>query len=754
MCLSIFKKCLGAIALSVVFSFVVSQGHATDSLVDYVNPYIGNIRHLLVPTSPTVHLPYSMMRIVPQRGSYTESRINGFQGILVGYRGNSCFNISVTQGKQLSHIISTDYDNEVIKPYYYKVDVDEQRVEVEFTPSHHSAMYRFHFLTDSSAYIIVNSENGEMTVRNGTVSGYQNTWNGVKVYIYGLFDVIPEVCGILKNRQLDDKLLKCVGNHACVAMRFNPNNDVIFKYGISYISLEQARRNLLSEIADFNFDSLKAKGRKLWNRELGKIMVEGGSKNDKIVFYTSLYRCFERPVNISEGGRYFSPSNHKVYNDDGHPFYTDDWLWDTYLAAHPLRLLISPEMETDILRSFIRTGEQTHEKYFPNFPTVTGDRRSMNCNHGIAVVADAWVKGLRDFDLSQAYTLSRNSLEKKTLLPWESHPQCHLDTLYHQLGYMPALHEYEKETEMGVNGWEKRQAVSVTLGTAFDYWCLAVIADALGKTEDANYYLKQSYNYRNLFNANTSFFHPKDANGNFIEPFDYRFSGGIGVRDYYDENNGWTYRWDVKHNVGDLLKLMGGSENFCNNLDQTFNEWLGRNRYEFYAQLPDQTGNVGQFAMGNEPSLHIPYLYNYAGKPWKTQKRIRDLIHEWFRNDLMGVPGDEDGGGMSAFVVFSMMGFYPVTPGSPSYNIGSPFFEKITIRLPKGKIFMIDADNCSEQNKYILYAKINGKPCNQPWFSHDAIKNGGTLKLFLGNKHNALWGSSPTAAPPSAVSLP
>jgi predicted alpha-1,2-mannosidase len=279
---------------------------------------------------------------------------------------------------------------------------------------------------------------------------------------------------------------------------------------------------------------------------------------------------------------------------------------------------------------------------------------------------------------------------------------------------------------------------------------LAQIAKKLGKDEDYKYFLNHSYNYRNLYNPETAFFHPKDIDGNFIQPFDYKFSGGMGARDYYDENNGWTYRWDVAHNPADLIKLMGSPENFVKNMDQTFREPLGRSKFEFYAQLPDQTGNVGQFTMGNEPSLHIPYLYNYAGQAWKTQKRIRSLLDQWFRNDLMGVPGDEDGGGMSAFVVFSAMGFYPVTPGLPVYNIGSPLFKQVKIKLANGKTFDIEAKNCSKDNKYIQSATLNGKDWNKAWFSHKDIANGGKLVLIMGNKANRNWASSLENVPPSA----
>jgi predicted alpha-1,2-mannosidase len=271
----------------------------------------------------------------------------------------------------------------------------------------------------------------------------------------------------------------------------------------------------------------------------------------------------------------------------------------------------------------------------------------------------------------------------------------------------------------------------------------------LGKNDEYEHFLNNSYNYRNLFNPETKFFHPKDKEGKFIEPFDYKFSGGMGARKFYGENNAWTYRWDVQHNVQDLINLMGGNESFVDELNSLFSESLGRSKYAFYAQLPDQTGNVGQFSMANEPSLHIPYLYNYAGEPWKTQKRIRTLLNQWFRNDLMGVPGDEDGGGMSAFVVFSQLGFYPVTPGLPIYNIGSPVFEQAVVYLENGQDFLVTVKNYAPQNKYIQSAELNGETWDKPWFSHEDIKDGGELILVMGDKANKTWGSDPKSAPPS-----
>ena len=364
----------------------------------------------------------------------------------------------------------------------------------------------------------------------------------------------------------------------------------------------------------------------------------------------------------------------------------------------------------------------------------------MNSNHGVASVLDAHRKGLNNFDLEKAYLAGKGAIMEKTLAPWSGKPAGELDKFYKEHGYIPALRDGEEETIPEVHGFERRQPVAVTLGTSYDQWCLSQLAKDLGLEEDHAYFTEASFNYRNLYNKETGFFHPKDKNGEFIQPFDYRYSGGIGARGYYGENNGWIYRWDVQHNIPDLIDLMGGKKEFVQNLDQMFATPLGKGKPEFYSQIPDHTGNVGQFSMANEPSLHIPYLYNYADEPWKTQKRIRTLIHQWFRNDLMGVPGDEDGGGMSSFVVFSQMGFYPVTPGNPEYSIGSPFFNHVKIDLGNGKFFEIEAINNAPENKYIQSATLNGKPLNKPFIHHDEIMKGGKIVFEMGNKANRNWG--------------
>lgn len=724
--------------------------------IDYVNPYMGNISHLLVPTFPTIHLPNSMLRIYPERGDFTSTSLRGLPLIVTSHRGSSAFNLSPFQGneKDVKPVISYSYDLEKISPCSYSVFLDEQQADVRFAVSHQSALYEISFDQKKPSYILVNSRNGEMKWDGKAISGYQSLDNRTKVFIYLETEVKPAAAGVLKDGAIVKGETSASGRNACIVLSFTDSTPVVrIRYGISFIDEIQARKNMEREVSTYDLKPLITEGRRIWNNALGKIKVTGGTRNDLTVFYTSVYRTYERPVNITEDGRYFSAFDGKVHASDGTNFYTDDWIWDTYRATHPLRVITEPKMEVDIINSYIRMAEQMGNYWMPSFPEVTGDSRRMNSNHAVATVIDAYAKGLRGFDLAKAYEACKKAITEKTLAPWSGKPAGELDRFYKEHGYIPALKENEKETIPEVHSFERRQSVAVTLGTAYDEWCLAQIAKELGKTEDYKYFLKCSYNYRNLFNAETDFFHPKDSKGDFIMPFDYKFSGGQGARGYYGENNAWTYRWDVQHNVADLISLMGGREEFAGNLEATFVEPLGKSKFEFYAQLPDNTGNVGQFSMANEPSLHIPYLYNYAGQPWKTQKLIRTLLNEWFRNDLMGVPGDEDGGGTSAFVVFSKMGFYPVTPGSPTYNIGSPVFTESVIKLGNGKEFRIVAEKCSEDNKYIQSAKLNGKNWNKPWFSHDEIKEGGVLELIMGNKANKLWGSSPDAMPPSAEKI-
>ncbi|MDR1330836.1 MAG: GH92 family glycosyl hydrolase [Tannerella sp.] len=747
-----------AVALLPACGERMAQKSETRSPVDCVNPYMGNISHILVPTYPTVHLPYSMLRVYPERSDYTSDVMRGLPVMVTSHRGSSAFNISPVSGEagELTPVVTYAYDQEEITPYSYSVFLDEPQVDVRYAPSHRSGVYEFTFeKADGPHLLILNTRNGGIGITEKGVTGYQHI-SGMKggmmsVHVFFETEQAPLSAGILSNGRLVPEQTEAEGRNRAVVLDFGTAKTVRLRYGVSFIDERQAEANLRNEIDTYDSRKVARTGRDLWNATLGKIRVTGGTDSDRAVFYTSLYRTCERMIDISEGGRYYDAfAGGEVRQDGGTPFYTDDWIWDTYRAVHPLRILIEPERELDMIRSYIRMAQSSPEGWMPTFPEVTGDSHRMNGNHAVAVVWDAYVKGLRGFDLNEAYMACKRALTESTLIPWVRAEAGTLDAFYSEKGYFPSLKPGETETVKEVNTFEKRQPVAVTTGTSFDHWCLSQIARELGLEDDYRYFLHASYNYRNLYNEATGFFHPRDCDGNFIEPFDYRFSGGAGLRDYYDENNGWTYRWDVPHNPADLIRLMGSSEAFVHNLDATFREPMGAGKSEFYHRIPDQTGNVGQFSMANEPSMHIPYLYNYAGQPWMTQKRVRRLLETWFRNDLMGVPGDEDGGGLSAFVVFSAMGFYPVTPGMAVYNIGSPLFGSVTLDLGHGRQFVVEATGCSHENKYVQSATLNGVPWDKPWFSHDDIRDGGKLTLVMGNRPNRAWGSRAEDAPPSA----
>lgn len=723
--------------------------------VDYVNPYMGNISHLLVPTFPTVSRPNSLLRVTPARESFTSVTVGGLNLVLTSHRSASAFRL---RPFEVTDRIDTPperytYDQEKTTPYRYSVYLDETATNVAFAPARKAAIYTFAYEHPSLAHsFALTARQGALKVEGSTVHGYQSLGgSGTTVYLYLVFSAMPKKVGVLQNHEIKSGVDSAAGENATVVLSFDAAAPhIAVRYGISYLSEDQAKKNLDEEIDGFDLEKVAREGRQAWNDALGKIRVEGGSENDKTVFYTSMYRIYERMINVSEGGKYYSPFDHQVHDDGGVPFYTDDWIWDTFRAVHPLRVLINPEAEAAMVASYVRMAQQSKEGWMPTFPAVTGDGHAMNGKHFVSIVWDAYSKGLRGFDLEGAYLACKKTMLESTLCPWRREPAGSLDAFYKEKGYYPALKPGETETVSTVDPAQKRETVAVTLAASYDAWCLAQMARELGKTEDVQYFERCAFNYRHLFNPATGFFHPKDAEGNFIEPFDYRFSGGFANLDYYDENNGWTYRWDVQHNVGDLVGLMGGPEKFVQNLDQLFTEGLGRSRPQYYAQLPDSTANIGQFTMGNEPSMHIPYLYNYAGAPWKTQKRVRDILRMWFRNDLMGNPGDEDGGGLSAFVVFSSLGFYPVTPGTASYNIGSPVFRRATVDLGNGKAFVVEARNCSDDNKYVQSARLNGKDWNKPWFSQSDLRDGGKLELEMGNRPNKNWGAAPESVPPSA----
>ena len=704
------------------------------SVLKYVDPTIGGVAHLLEPTRPTMHLPNSMVRMYPMRKDQLDDQIRYFPLSMYSHRIGNVF--SVMPVKDLQSDVKATSDLEQTAPHYYKVHLEEPQVNVEFSPTERGGYYRFISTSKSPLKLqigIINQGDISLSAKR-VITGTEN-FKGMKAFVYGELNADAAVS---EGKNADAKKSY---------LEFKADQ-VQFRYGLSFISIAQAKINLQKEIPNWSFEAVKNKAAATWEKTLGQIQIVGGSELQKRAFYTALYRTYERMVNINEYGKYFSGYDHQVHVDT-RPFYVDNWIWDMYLAQEPLHLILDPEKEGDKIESYVKMYEQSG--WMPSFALVFGDNPCMTGNHAAAWVTDAWFKGVRNFNVKKAYEgLRKNSLEA-TLLPWKNGPLTVLDTFYAKHHYFPALKINEKETVPAVDVFEKRQSVAVTLQQSYDDWCIAKLAVVVEEHKDTTLFLEKASNYKNVFRAEKGFMWPKDSDGNWIEPFDPKFSGGLGGRQYFTENNAYTYNWDVKHDLTGLFGLMGGRKPAEAKLDQLFREDLGRGKYNFQATFPDATGLVGQFVMGNEPSFHIPYLYNYLGAPWKTQKRIRSLMDTWFGDNLFSIPGDEDGGGMSAFIVFSMMGFYPVTPGIPVYNIGSPAFNQISVTLKNGKTFTIVALNNSKTAKYIQSAKLNGKVWTKPWFTHQDLINGGKLELEMGEMPNKLWGSKPLDAPPSAI---
>jgi len=736
--------------LCLVLLFFNSCKQTTDVSL-YVDPNIGGVAPLLTTKNPTVHRPHSMVRVFPVtkpglNDRYLSDKIYGFAVNMPAYRMGHVTELMPTSGTLLTdkneYASLYDHDQEEVHPWYHKVLLEDSNIEADWTTTERAVIYRFKYTSRDSNNVIFRSgkKASFKVVGNNVIQGWEE-FEKTRQFFYA---ELSEPFG--RSGSFDSGKIKAeteiAGNGVGVYVGFGVlDKPVEVRIGISYIDENQAAANLHKETLDKSFESVQEESHQIWANELGKIKVEGGTERQKRIFYTSLYRCNERMVNISEDGHYFSGYDGKIHDDGGRPFFVDDWLWDTYRSLHPLMLILNPLQQADMVESYIRMYDQSG--WMPGFPQFYGDFPAMIGFHSAALVWDTYQKGVKNFDVEKAYEGLRKNATQATMLPWRSGPMCSLDSFYLKNGWYPALPEDSAETFSKVDGFEKRQAVALTLEHSYDDWCLAQLAKALDKKEDYAYFMKRSKNYRNVFNPATGFFAPKMANGKWVTAFDPQLSGGVGSRSFYAENNAWTWNFSVQQDIPDLIALLGGKEAFVKRVDALFNEPTHISKWQFMGQFPDATGLNGMFVTGNEPSFHIPYLYNYAGQPWKTQRRIREIMDMWFDDRPLGIPGDEDGGGLCSWYVFSAMGFYPVIPGSGEYAIGSPFFTSIKIQLPNGLTFSVIAKDCSKKNKYIQSATLNGEELNRPFISHTDIASGGELRLVMGDRPNKEWGTNP-----------
>ncbi len=734
-------------------SFAQEKAAKTNkSPVDYVDLYMGTINPKTRPTVPVIKVPGGNLSLFPtftpqMEDLYLADKIYGFP---LGF-GTLMVNTGKLKLGAKENASNFDHDQETATPYYYQALLEDPNINTEFTLTDNTAIFRFTLPENENANLLLNMQgNATFEIKdNKVVQGYttnagrSNTED--KKFFYAELSRPMASIGTWQNGAMDpdSKSGSGTGMGVYLSQQTNSQNKIVeLKVGLSSNSIEEAHNFLNKEIGKLSFDEVKINAKSRWNKELSLIQIKGCTEKQRGIFYSTLYRT--RALRMGN-------------------------VWDTYRCAYPLQSIIKPEETVKAINNFVKVYEQTG--WLPSSGAMIG-------NHSTAVIADAYLKGLRGFDVEKAYEGMRKNATEATMIPWRDAghltelEQCYFDkgyfpalpasgeikaadyanfkplsTMPYQISWMPevGVKEWVKE----VDPWHRRQSVSVTLEHCYDDWCLAQMAKALGKEDDYQLFMRRAHNYQNLFKPSIGMMAPKSADGKWVEPFDPRFSGGFAGEGFFAEGNSWMYTWHVQHDVQGLINLMGGRDKFVNKLDSLFITGRTMDKLHFLGQFPDMTGLVGMYSQGNEPDFHIPYLYNYAGQPWKTQSRVRQLMDLWFDITPLGLSGDEDGGAMSSWYVFNAMGFYPQCPGRPIFDIGSPIFEETKINVGGGKYFVVAAKNVSAQNKYIQSAVLNGKPLNKPWIENSDILKGGMLVFEMGSRPNKNWGSAPSEAAPS-----
>ena len=531
----------------------------------YVDPNIGSVAPLLTTKNPTVHRPHSMVRVFPVTKAglndrYLSDKIYGFALNMPAYRMGHVTELMPTNGKIIlnrnEYASLYDHDQEEVHPWYHKVWLEDSNIEADWTTTERAVIYRFKFNCKDSNNVIFRSgrKASFKIIGKNTIQGWEE-FEKTRQFFYAVFSQPFDLSGSFESDVIKTGT-EIAGNGVGLYVGFKAlKKPVEIRIGISYIDENQAAANLHKETLDKSFESVKEESHQIWKNELGKIQVEGGTEREKRIFYTSLYRCMERMVNISEDDRYFSGYDGKIHNDEGRPFFVDDWLWDTYRCLHPLMLILDPSQQADMVESYIRMYEQSG--WMPGFPQFYGDFPAMIGFHSAALVWDTYQKGVTNFNVEKAYEGLRKNATQATMLPWRTGPMCSLDSFYLKNGWYPALPEDSAESVPMVHSFEKRQAVALTLEHSYDDWCLAQLAKALKKDADYEYFMQRSKNYRNVFNPATGFMAPKMATGKWVTPFDPQLSGGIGSRSFYAENNAWTWNFSVQQDIPDLIDLLG-----------------------------------------------------------------------------------------------------------------------------------------------------------------------------------------------------
>lgn len=733
--------CVGlALTAITVSSCNEKESNLTLDYTQLVNPFIGT--DFTGNTYPGAQVPFGMVQLSPDNGLpgwdriagyfYPDSTIAGFSHThLSGTGAGDLYDISFmpvtlpyNEAEQPLGIHSKfSHEKESAYAGYYQVFLQDYKINVELTATERCGIQRYTFPKAESAIFLnlKKAMNWDETqdsyieqVDSVTLKGYRysNGWaRNQKIYFYTKFSRPFDSLQLDKSPIIKDGKENGHGYVARINYNTFENEQIVIRTAISGVSMEGAERNFMAEAQESDFDSYLCKAKKMWNDALGKIEVENSDMDETVTFYTALYHSMLAPTIYGDvDGSYYGPDK-KIHKADGWTNYSTFSLWDTYRAAHPLFTIIQPERVNDMVKSLIAFSEQNGR--LPVWNMFGSETDMMIGYHSVPVIVDAYLKGIGDFDAESAL---KECVKTANL---DDYRQI---GLYKNMGYIP----YDVVDKYNSENW----SLSKTLEYAFDDYCIALMAEKMGKEDLADNFYKRASNYRNVFNKSSSFMQPKDSKGNFI--------AGFKPEEYtphITESNGWQYLWSVQHDVDGLIELIGGKKRFEEKLDSMFTLIPKENE-----QLPIfSTGMIGQYVHGNEPSHHVAYLYNYTDSPWKTQKYVSEIMHELYKNSPDGLCGNEDCGQMSAWYVMSAMGIYPVNPVSGEYQIGTPMFSEMQIKFADNKIFKILAKNVSRENCYVKSVKLNGVALEKPFINHKDIMKGGVIEFTMTDKPTK-WG--------------
>ena len=725
------------------FSACVSQQPDAETecyATEYVNPFIGT--DFTGNTYPGAQAPFGMVQLSPDNGLpgwdrisgyfYPDSTIAGFSHThLSGTGAGDLYDISfmpvTLPYKEADAPLGIhslfSHDEETASAGYYQVRLKDYDINVELTATERCGIQRYTF-PEADAAIFLNlrkAMNWDFTndtrievVDSVTIQGYRFSDGWARdQHIYFRTRFSKPFASVQLDTATVIKDGKRIGSSAIARFDFHTSagEQILVTTAISGVSMEGAARNLAAEAPADDFDKYLAVTRKNWNEQLSKVEIKSNDIDEKVKFYTALYHSMLAPTIYSDmDGAYYGPDK-QVHQADGWTNYSTFSLWDTYRAAHPLYTYIEPQRVNDMVKSFLAFSEQNGRLPVWNFYGSETDM--MIGYHAVPVIVDAYLKGIGDFDPKKALAAcvaTANIDEYRGI------------GLYKKYGYVP----YDVTDHYNSENW----SLSKTLEYAYDDYCIARMAEKLGESQIADEFDKRSRNYKNVYNSQTTFMQPRNNKGSFIEDFspdDYT--------PHICESNGWQYFWSVQQDVDGLISLVGGKERFAQKLDSMFT----------YNPSADEdlpifsTGMIGQYAHGNEPSHHVIYLFNAIGQPWKTQKYAAEVMHELYKNTPAGLCGNEDCGQMSAWYVFSAMGFYPVDPISGKYEIGTPMYPEMKMHLANGKTFTILAPAVSKENIYIQSVKLDGNPYDKSYITHEQIMNGSIFEFEMGNKPGKVW---------------